>query len=424
MKKIEEFYVALLCIVMPITNFVVIPMIPGTIPAFLLAPLSLGFIAVRMITQVDDRRVAGYLKTLLGAIFFWALLVAGSQLGHILDDRHSFGDVSIIVPGDPTVLFRMSMFTQSTYLFACVLIAIYLCFFFQPRMMRYVYWGAYLMALYGIYEWIFFLIFKEPGDFLGNRVYGMGLASQHTGSWSQNIDFAGINMLRIKSTFGEPSFFSAAVVPYFFLAMANRQHLLTGLLLFTAFFSTSTSCYLSLACCFLFRSFWLGKGIGPNIAIAALFAFGLLAMALLYPDTFNTLFIDKFSGESASGQDHVKAFDSLMDLLGTFSLMNWFFGVGIGYIYSGVTPAVLFNSGLIGLGLYIYMFWKPILGLHGQEGESLGLKTAMFGIFVAYTINVSEFYLPTTWMFIGLAYWKLAQQRTVAELPDEAVVVS
>ena len=80
--------------------------------------------------------------------------------------------------------------------------------------MRYVLWGAWFLALYGIYEWLFFLIFKQPGDFIANRMYG-----DHPGSWSQTMQVGPLTLLRIKSTFGEPSWFSAAVIPYFFLAL-------------------------------------------------------------------------------------------------------------------------------------------------------------------------------------------------------------
>jgi hypothetical protein len=252
----------------------------------------------------------------------------------------------------------------------------------------------------------------------------LNAAGAHTGSWSQTIHFAGLEMLRIKGTFGEPSFYAAAVVPYFFFALDTRQRLLAGLLFFNAFFCTSTTCYLSLAFCFVIRSFWVGKRIGTNVGIALVFGFGLFAMAQLFPDTFDSLFGDKFSGDTSSGDAHQKGLDAMEDLLGTFSPLNWMFGVGVGYIYAGVTLAVLFNTGLIGLAVYMLMFWKPILGLHSREGESLGLKSALLGIFFAYTVNTAEFYLPTTWMFIGLAYWKLAQERAVAEPAHEVAVAS
>jgi hypothetical protein len=423
MRKLEECFIAFWCVVMPVTSFVVIPAVPGTIPAYLLALASTGFVAARLMSGAIEGRVFGYFKILFSIVILWALLLAGSQLGHILNNRHDFGDVSMVAPTDSAVLFRVELFTQSMYFFACVLIALYFRFFFQPHMMRYVFWGGYLMACYGIYEWLFFLVFKESGDFLGNRVYAMGTDDSHTGSWSQDIDFAGIDLLRIKSTFGEPSFFAAAVIPYLFLAMDGRKFALTGLLFFAAFFSTSTSCYLSLAACFLVRIFWIGKNIRQNIGIVFLFGFGICAMSQMYPDTFGQLFRDKFYGDNDSGRDHQRQINALTDLLGTFSPVNWIFGVGLGYVYTNATIAVLFDGGLIGLVVFIYLFWKPILGLRGRDAESLGLKSALFGMFVAFTINVSELYLPTTWMFLGLAYWKLGRERApVKPSPSQGVV--
>ena len=100
--------------------------------------------------------------------------------------------------------------------------------------MRYVLWGGWFLAIYGIYEWLYFLIFHQPGDFIANRTYG---EFEHTGSWSQSIELGPLTLLRIKSTFGEPSRLSAAVIPYLFLALEykrkwlfRRNFLLSGFL--------------------------------------------------------------------------------------------------------------------------------------------------------------------------------------------------
>jgi hypothetical protein len=230
------------------------------------------------------------------------------------------------------------------------------------------------MAAYGIYEWLFFLVFKQPGDFLGNRVYGMGTEDTHTGSWSQSINIVGVELLRIKSTFGEPSFFSTAVIPYFFLALDNRKHLLASLCFFTALFSTSTTCYLALAACFIIRSFWLLKRIGPALVVPLIFAGAIYTMAVVAPDTFDDLFGSKFSGDTDSGHSHLDSLDNLETLVGTFSPFNWIFGMGVGSIYAGVTLAVFFNTGLIGLAIYLFLFLKPVVKLNSRDAMALGLK--------------------------------------------------
>jgi hypothetical protein len=299
------------------------------------------------------------------------------------------------------------LFTQTLYLAACLCIALFFRFFFRPEWMRYVLWGAWFLAIYGIYEWLFFLVFQQPGDFLGNRTYGEDL---HTGSWSQSIQFGPFNLLRIKSTYGEPSFLSAAVVPYLLLALENRKKLLSAALLFCTVFSTSTSAYAGLAFalfiyCILKRKFTL-----PLILILLLFAGALVALYFAYPDTFDAIFTNKINGEAGSGDMHQAANDAMIATLKTFDPMNAIFGIGFGYYYGSVVTTMLINTGLIGLAVYCYAFLKPAILLRSSDG-GLGLKVGIATIFFLYCINVSEFFLPTTWMFLGLAYWRLDQQK-------------
>ena len=98
----------------------------------------------------------------------------------------------------------------------------------------------------------------------------------------------------------------------------------------------------------------------------------------------------------------------------TFTLMNRLFGIGFGYTYAGVFYAILINTGFIGLAIYCYAFLKPVLLLYA-DAQGLGLKVAVATLFFLYYINVSELFLPTTWMFLGLAYWRLDEQRQEAK---------
>ena len=94
--------------------------------------------------------------------------------------------------------------------------------------------------------------------------------------------------------------------------------------------------------------------------------------------------------------------------------MNWLFGVGFGYTYSAVFYVVLLNTGLIGMAIYLYAFLKPVLLLRA-DGEGLALKVGIAILFFLFYLNVSELFLPTTWMFLGLAYWQLDQQQREAK---------
>jgi hypothetical protein len=94
----------------------------------------------------------------------------------------------------------------------------------------------------------------------------------------------------------------------------------------------------------------------------------------------------------------------------TFTFMNRLFGIGFGYYYGGVYYAVLVNTGWIGMIVYFYAFLKPVIWLRPDEGV-LALKTGVATLFFLFYISVSELFLPTTWMFLGLTYWRLDQQR-------------
>ena len=281
----------------------------------------------------------------------WLLLFCGSQFGHLVSNRHGFGDLVLIRPDDTRVLFRRALFTQTTYLCACICIALFFRFFFREEWMRYVLWGAWFLALYGIYEWLFFLIFKRPGDFIANRMYG-----DHPGSWSQTMAVGPLTLLRIKSTFGEPSWFSASVIPYFFLALRNKRWWLCAALLFCIVFSTSTSAYIGFAFAFILYVL-LRRRLNAGIVFAALlFAGSVSALCYVYPDTFNEMFTAKFRGENNSGQSRMEHGAAANEQAASFTFLNRLFGIGFGYHYGGVFFAVLMNTGWIGLLVYLYVF--------------------------------------------------------------------
>ncbi len=309
-------------------------------------------------------------------------------------------------PSDTRVVFRSVLFTQTLYLAACVCIALFFRFFFRAEWMRYVLWGAWFLAIYGIYEWLFFLIFGQPGDFLANRTYGEDL---HTASWSQAIQVGSLNLLRIKSTFGEPSFFSAAVIPYLFLALEYKRKLLSAALLFCIVFSTSTSAFIGFPFALIIYSLFQRRLSLSIVIIILLFAGAFATLYFAFPDTYDSMFTAKLSGASDSGEIHQATAEAANDTIGTFTVMNRLFGIGFGYFYGSVFNVVLVNTGWIGIIVYLYAFLKPAILLQAGNG-GLALKVGVATLFFLYYINVSELFLPTTWMFLGLAYWRLDQQ--------------
>jgi hypothetical protein len=405
MRKLETAFVASWCVVMPVTSFLLVPHVQGTTPAFIMAFLSFGLFLGRLKADGLTKTNRQYLSFLVIAAFLWLVLLVGSQIGHIIDDRKNFDGAFLINEEDQKIVFRSALFTQSLYFAACLLIFLYFRLYFRDEWMRYVFLGAYLMAAYGLYEWTYYLIFHKTGDFVANRMYG-----DHPGSWSQTMDFGGLSLLRIKSFYGEPSFYSSAIILYLMLAInCNRAWLIT-LLAFNGLFSTSTTLYIGLTACLLFHTI-----ISPNARLVGLLCLllmisGMIVMDCWYPDTFNGLFGDKISGEGADGQGRVESVLNTEELFSSFSLMNWIFGIGFGVSYNGVSASILANTGIIGFIIYCFAFFKPTLCLprHGVYGA---YKNCVFGLFLVFSLALSELFLPTTWMFLGLAYNKLDEHQ-------------
>jgi hypothetical protein len=399
------------------TSFLLIPSLQGSIPAYVLGFVSILFVLmIRRDGQPSIQR-SRYFKLAFLMAGIWVLLLVGSQFGHLLSNRQDFGDIYMVDTEDVKVLLRKALFTQTLYLVACLSIALFFRFFFREEWMRYVLWGGWFLAIYGIYEWLFFLIFKQTGDFLVNRTYGEGMQSA---SWSQIIQVGPFSLLRIKSMFGEPSFFSAGVIPYLFLALAYKRKWLTAALLFCVVFSTSSSAYLALPFALLLHSLFQRKLNASVITIILMFAAALTLLYFAYPETFDSMFTSKFSGDNDSGHIRQQAAETLHETAQTFTFMNRLFGIGFGYLYSGVFNTVLVNCGWIGLLVYCYAFLKPVVLLRADH-QSLALKVGIATLFFLFYIAVSELFLPTTWMFLGLAYWRLDRQREEKEAAQPGI---
>ena len=407
MKSLPSWFMAIWCVLMPITSFLLIPSAQGTIPAYVLGFASVLLVILSRESGRPSTQQSHYFRVALVVAAIWFLLLCGSQLGHMVSDRRDFGDMFLNNPSDTRVVLRSVLFTQTLYLVACLCIALFFRFFFRAEWMRYVLWGGWFLAIYGIYEWLFFLIMGQPGDFLANRTYGEDL---HTASWSQAIQLGPLNLLRIKSTFGEPSFFSAAVIPYLFLALEYRRKWLSAALLFCVVFSTSTSAFIGLPFALIIYSLFQRKLSSSIAVIILLFAAALATLYFVFPDTYDSMFTAKLSADNTSGDIHQEMAQATNETVKTFTFMNRLFGIGFGYYYGSVFSAVLINTGWIGIIVYCYAFLRPVVLLRPDSG-GLALKVGIATLFFLYFINVSELFLPTTWMFLGLAYWRLDQQR-------------
>jgi hypothetical protein len=286
---------------------------------------------------------------------------------------------------------------------ACVCVFLFFRYQFQERWWKYVFWGAWLLAIYGIYEWVYFLVFQTPGDFIANRSY-----AETPGSWSQTLNFGGVNLLRIKSTQGEPSFLSVVVLPYLYLAAEQRRRLLTAVLLFVAIFSTSTSAFFGLVFGAIVTALFRRKFSWRDLLLVCCIATAFAVCYIAFPDIYANLFSDKLAGATESGEKRQFSLLGVIENFFELPVLQWFSGVGFGYTYSNVAISLLFNCGLSGLALFAFGFLFPIFRLP-SDARGIALKTGLAVMFFLFAISVAELFLPTTWMFLGLAYWQLAR---------------
>jgi hypothetical protein len=397
-----DFFVAGWLTLMPVNSFVVIPAIQGTTPAYLLGFVSLLLVFLPGYSAATAEVRRGYIRVVVCLSLLWVLNLCVSQMVNLASPPDYLWRATLINPEDTRAAFRSTIITQSIYLAACVSVFLFFRYQFQERWWKYVFWGAWLLAIYGVYEWVYFLIFQTPGDFIANRSY-----ADTPGSWSQTLDFGPVNLLRIKSTQGEPSFLSVVVLPYLYLAVEQRRRLLAAVLLFVAIFSTSTAAFFGLAFGAIVTGLIRRKFTWRDILLVGAIAAAWAVCYYVFPDIYANLFTDKLAGRTDSGEK--RQFSPLGVIETFFELppLQWFSGVGFGYTYSNVGISLLFNSGLSGFGLFAFAFLLPVFRLPSND-RGIALKTGLAVMFFLFLIAVAELFLPTTWMFLGLAYWQLA----------------
>ena len=207
-----DIYFAFLSLVLPITSFLLIPSIQGTTPAYILALL-----AIPLVTLIKSIGRKKYIKDISIIISLFVLLNTISQFGLIFSIPN-FGNLTLIDADDDTLILRGSMFTQSIYFLASVSTFCFVKSFYRNRYNKFIFLGSLLLALYGIYEFLYFLMFNNNGDFISNRSFQSGnfLVS---GSSFQILALGFLRIMRLKSLTGEPSMYAFTILPFWIFAI-------------------------------------------------------------------------------------------------------------------------------------------------------------------------------------------------------------
>mgnify|MGYP007135841651 CR=1 FL=1 len=406
-QAIFDQYFKLWSLFLPMTSFLLIPSIQGTTPGYLFAFFSIVLVFILKIK-------INYLKYWMIFVILFAGLTIISQFGTYFSS-YDVGHLELVDKTDNSLVFRKSFFTQSMYLVAVFSTFAFIANYYTEKWDKYIFRGAVLLICYGIYEFLYYLIFHDNGDFLSNRSFddksSLGLVETHNGSSFQKITFGGITLLRMDSLTGEPSMFAFSLLPFWIYSIHLGKKKLSMVLLTVILLSTSTSAFLGVFLYFIFRL--LKYGIKDKMIFSYTTA-GILVGGLAYKviwTVFEKVIFEKLTLQNISGIDRFRLFTENINFFADLHIYQKIFGIGFGTIRStDFFTTLLVNCGIAGFIVFSSLFFWPLLKL-GRDYRDIGLKWAIFIQYFIMMISVPEFaYLPT-WLFLGIAYKRIWDRR-------------
>ena len=386
------------------TSIILLP-VQGTTPAFVLLLAFIAFLFISPNEYVAEIKVILYTAALF--IFFTLISQFFISISHFSPEIN-LPTVSSVHSINP---FQSSLFTQTIYLLPCLISYLIFRNLDFDSGMNIVKIAVWTLCLYGLYEVTYYLIFGMSGDFLSNRTYGEG---DKEGSAFQVLQFAGLNILRLKSLTLEPSVFAYTVLPFFILFYYlewTKSFLLSFLALLL---STSGTFILGFAVFLTYHFFSTMKSalLNQTVKIFDLLLYVLFAaLGLYFVIAFLDLFFEvysflesKFSGSSDSGLTRLAHFTIAFDYWwNDLNLGLKIFGVGFGiYRPTNMLTMLLLNVGLVGLLAYISLFLVTAKTLPSNR-VGTGLKIALYSHLFMSLASVPEFSVLSGWVLLGIS---------------------
>jgi hypothetical protein len=416
-SSLLEKYFAVWAFAMPVTSVLILPSVQGTTAGYLLC-----FLSFPVALACAGRNRSRYTGFLLTAFFVWAIMFLSSQLANALAPfEPNFTKVAMVDETDLwTSILRKSLFTQSVYLFAVVLLCAYIYVFFKPSWEKWLLASATVLALYGMYEFFYFVVTGRPGDFLTNRAFGAdfqhseGSVAEGTlsGSLFQSVSIAGFEMPRLKSLTGEPSMYAVSMLPFWiYFNATSKIRWPVWIIGASLVMSTSSTAFIGFGVYFLIR---LSKVrfdlLKVTIAVLVLCVVAFLARNYI-ADLFQQMIIDKIDQKNVSGAERSDLFHASIELWRNGSIGNQLFGIGFGYVRStDMLSTMLVNIGLVGTALLSVLLLYPAFRLN-WDARGMALRQCCAATWVMMMVSVPEFAYLAPWTFVAVAYARLREQR-------------
>ena len=418
----HDIYFAAWAIVLPITSVVLLPSIQGTTPGYLFALAAISPPVSLLI--IPREKILPFFYDLALASFWFVALNALAQLSLAFSSITYFPLGLPLVDSldtDTSILMRKTMFTQSLYLLAGASLFFFVKHLYCEAWDKYIFVGATVLGLYGVYECVYFLAIGGSGDFLSNRSFDSGqlFGETHTGSWFQTIHLGPLTLQRLKSLTGEPSMYAFTILPFWIYALHTKRTAVQGFLLITLIMSTTTTAVLGVCTYLLIRLKYYGLA-DKFVCLVGGMLIVLLAMGLFGNEyilnAYTQLIEDKVTAENPSGAGRLAVFLTSWEYYLDLPLANQLFGVGYGYIRSNdLLSTSLVNLGIIGFLLITCIFIYPAVKL-GRTQREVGIKASLIVIFVTMIFSKPNFAFLSIWLFLGIAYNEV-KKRTERRTP-------
>ncbi|MGH1256956.1 MULTISPECIES: hypothetical protein [Bacillus] len=392
-------------LVIPVTSVLVVPGIQGTIPGYI---FSFLLIFVLLVCKLDISKINTF-KDIFVFTYIFIIMILISQLINGTINIPSLERVILVNKLDiNTEIFRGSLFTQSLYLIPCIILFCFIKNYYSKDWDKYIFWGIGIYAIFGLYEFFYYIIFNDFGDFLTNRNFG---EHETIRLGNQLMTVAGFTFQRINGLALEPSMFAFTILPFWIYSIHTKRKKLSLILLGSLLLTASTTAFIGII---LYYCYAILKS--NQLRNFFIFTFGLLVILLFWDYVYAILdktILQKMFMKTESGIDRSNFFMEHLSYFQDSSFLTKLFGIGFGYVRStDFFTTILVNNGIVGFCLFSLLFAYPLFILKNSY-KNMGIKMALVVIYTTMMVSIPEFSFLSIWLFLGIAYKEVFNQNKV-----------
>lgn len=396
---IDKFFI-IWSFFIPITSFVLIPSVKGSLISYIL-----GFISPLIILFKRKNFLKKYIICFGEFVYIWLAFFCLSQLGNLIYNINISDLILVSNETNNIKVFRNSIFTQSLYLVPCILLYLYCKFFYNIKWDKWIVYSGWLFSVIGLYFLLYFLLTGQNGDIISNRVFA---DNTEVSNIAQRLFILSIEIERVQSLSGEPSMYAFTILPYIIFAIHRKANkLLIATMIVSLLLSVSTTGFLGIIIyiiCILFFSKINKRYIKNLIIFIGILIFIYFLFSSYIDEIIMNMIINKITADptnisglerSANIMDNIIYWSNLNNI-------NFLFGIGFGVIRStDLLTTFLINIGLIGTLLFAYFYLKKIK-LRNLTMKKIGDNAILLVLFITSMISVPEFSYLSFWLFLGL----------------------